>query len=234
MSASQSTLLTGSGLLAAMLTASAWGAPVAVPPGATDLPIPVFTGTTPTVTVLGSVDDSVTKNGVTVTLQEWAVDTSLNPGVVSIGFEILTSNAPTSLDATLHGYGGFTLSTESCDPFTAMTSGVCGTETGTVSRGPGHGENLMFSSLGTMGMTPQIGPPVNATNLYGIFTDAAVFTHAPVQVTDNGKTFSFTGLAPSGSKSVPEPATFGLLGLGLLGTLLSRRRQKHAVPGYSG
>jgi PEP-CTERM motif len=231
MSASQSTVLTGSGLLAAMLTASAWAAPVAVPPGASDLPIPVFSGSTPTVTLLGSVDSSVTKNGVTVTLEEWAVDTSLNPGAVSIGFEILTSNTPTSLDATLHGYGGLTLSAESCDPLTAMTSGVCGTQTGTVSRSPGHGENLMFSSLGTMGVTPPIGPPVNTTNLYGIFSDASTFTHAPVQVVDDGKTFSFTGLAPKGTTGVPEPATFGLLGLGLLATLLARRREQHAAPG---
>src|ERR1700758_4089963 len=74
-----STVLTRSGLLAAMLTASAWAAPVAVPPGASDLPIPVFSGSAPTVTLLGSVDNSITKDGVTVTFQEWAVDTSLNP-----------------------------------------------------------------------------------------------------------------------------------------------------------
>jgi hypothetical protein len=231
MGASQSTVLTGSGLLAAMLTASAWAAPVAVPPGASNLPIPVFSGSTPTITLLGSVDDTQMKSGITLTLEEWAVETSLNPGVVSIGFEIFTSNAPTSLDATLHGFGGFTLSAESCDPFTAMSSGVCGTQTGTVSRSNGTGEHLTFSSLGTMGVSPPVGPPVNATNLYGIFTNAPGFTHAPVKVTDDGTPFNFTGLAPSSTTSVPEPATVGLLGLGLLGTLLTRRRRKHTAAG---
>ena len=231
MSASPSTALTGSGVLAAMLTASAWAAPVTVPPGASNLPIPVFSGSAPTITVLGSVDDTQMKGGITLTFEEWAVETSLNPGVVSIGFEILASNAPTSLDATLHGFGGFTLSAESCDPFTAMSSGVCGTQTGTVSRSNGTGEHLTFSALGTMGVSPPVGPPVNATNLYGIFTNAPGFTHAPVKVTDDGTPFNFTGLAPSTKTSVPEPATLGLLGLGLLGTLLTRRRGKHTAAG---
>lgn len=231
MSASQSTALTGSGVLAAMLTASAWAAPVAVPPGASDLAIPVFSGSTPTFTLLGSVDESVTKGPVTVTFQEFAVETSLNPGAVSIGFEISTTNTPTSLEATLHGYGGFTLSAESCDPLTAMTSGVCGTQTGTVSRSNGTGEHLTFSSLGTMGVSPPVGPPLNVTNLYGIFTNAPGFTHAPVMVMDGTTPFNFTGLAPSTKTSVPEPATLGLLGLGLLGTLLTRRRHKLAAAG---
>jgi len=225
-----STVLTRSGLLAAMLTASACAAPVAVPPGASDLPIPVFSGSTPTFTVLGTVDQTVTKGDITLTFQEFAVDTSLNPGAISIGFEIFTSNAPTSLDATLHGFGGFTVSAESCDPFTAMSSGVCGTQTGTVSRSNGTGEHLDFSSLGTSAVTPPGGSPVNATNLYGIFTNAPGFTKAPVKVTDDGTPFNFMGFAPSSTTSVPEPATFGLLGLGLLGTMLTRRRQKHAAP----
>jgi hypothetical protein len=94
-----------------------------------------------------------------------------------------------------------------------------------VSRSPGHGEKLMFASLGTTSVTPPGGSmPVNATNLYGIFTDASDFTHAPVQVTDDGTNFSFNGFAPSGTTGVPEPATLAVFGLGLVGVGLSRRR----------
>ncbi len=222
----------GAGLLAAATSCGALAAPVAVPPGANDLPIPTFSGSPPTVTLLGDTGpQTLTKQGVTVGFEEFAVDTSLNPNAVSIGFEISASNVPTSLDATLHGFGGFMLSAESCDTFLAMSSGVCGKQTGTVSRSPGHGENLMFSSLGTMAVTPPGGSmPINATNLYGIFSDASGFTHAPVEVEDDGKTFSFTGFAPSGTTSMPEPAALGLLGLGLLGSLLTGRGRRRAAP----
>jgi hypothetical protein len=208
--------------------------PVAVPPGANDLPIPTFSGSgTPTVDLLFDTgDQSATKNGITVNFEEFAVKTNLNPfgaGDIAVGFAILASNTPTSLGGTLHGFGGFMLSAGSCTPFTSESAGVCSTQTGTVSRSPGHGENLTFASLGTTSVTPPGGSmPVNTSNVYGIFSNASGFTtNSPVQITDDGTTFTFKGIGV-----VPEPATLGLLGLGLLGTLITRRRQAHGAQPY--
>lgn len=222
----------GTGLACAVVCSGALAAPVSVPPGASDLTIPTFSGSgTPTVDLLfDSGDQSETKNGITVNFEEFAVKTSLNPfgtSDIAIGFAILTTNMPTSLGALLHGQGGFTLAAETCDPFTSETAMVCSKQTGTVSRSPGNGENLTFASLGTTAVTPPgESMPVNTSNVYGIFSNAPGFTkNAPVQVTDDGTTFSFKGIGLSSSPvSTPEPATLGLLSLGLLGTLILRRR----------
>jgi hypothetical protein len=220
--------LLASGVLAGVVSSAAFAAPATVSPGDSDIPVPVFSGTTPTVSVLfdtGPLTD--TKGSVTVTLEEWAVHTSLNPGAITIAFDIFTSNVPTSLDATLRGYHGLTTLVESCDPFTMVS--VCGTQSGTVSRSPGAGEILTFNSLGTTAVPPPPGlsTSVNATNLYGIFTNASAFTkNSPVTLKDDGTTFSFQGIAPAGTTSVPEPATFGLLGLGLFGSMLAGRKRR--------
>jgi hypothetical protein len=44
---------------------------------------------------------------------------------------------------------------------------------------------------------------------------------------DDGQSFTFDGIASKTTPSVPEPATLGLLALGLLGTGLARRGRKH-------
>jgi hypothetical protein len=223
----------GGGLLAAMASAGAWSAPVNVAPGANDVPVPSYTGTgTPTVKLLFDTgSQSATMDGMTVQFEEFAVETSLNPAGVSFGYVIDASNDPTSLTAALPGYGlmvggaALMTSVESCDPFTEETTKVCGTKTGTVSRSSGAGDTLTFNGIGTTPVSLGPGETVWVSNVYGIFTNAHGWTDPSVTVTDDGKTFTFRGVGPAAA-SAPEPATLGLLGLGLLGTLITRRRQK--------
>jgi hypothetical protein len=67
---------------------------------------------------------------------------------------------------------------------------------------------------------------VNASNVYGVFSNASGWNKSPVEITDDGTTFAFTGFGLSSSTAVPEPAMLGLLALGLLLTLIARREKR--------
>ena len=210
----------------ALAAPCAWSAPAPLAPGAS-VAIPTFTGSTPTVTVLGDVMAEMTANGMTVNFEEFAVQTSLNPGGVSFAFDLTTSNNPTALGAMLAGFGGFMTSVESCDPLTSSPM-TCGTATGTAARSSGSGDLLTFSALGTSPVSIPGGPTIFVSNVYGIFTDASGFTKGTdFTVNDDGTTFSFKGLGPAAS-SVPEPGTLALLSLGFLGVAAARRRRLSA------
>jgi hypothetical protein len=201
--------------------------PVSVAPGAS-VTVPTYSGTgTPTVTVLANTGvQSAMLDGITVQFEEVAVQTSLNPAGVSFGFDITTSNAPTSLSAALPGYAGFTTSVESCDPLALSNSTVCGAATGMVARSSGSGDLMSYSGIGTTAVSLPGGGAVNLSNVYAIFTNAPSFVDPSVTVTDDGNVFTFNGIAPSGTASVPEPATLTLLALGLLAIALTRRRER--------
>jgi hypothetical protein len=217
-------------LAAGALGAAAQSAatPAALTPGGSVSPIPTYSGTgTPTHDILADTGlQTAMANGMTVQFEQWAVSTNLNPSGIVFAFAITTSNNPTSLGATLPGYANFMTWVEACVPFSTVAT-CAGTATGMAARSTGVGDTLTFSSLGTTPLTPPGGSTMYFSNLNGVFTNASGWVDPQVTVVDDGSTFIFDGIGPKTSSSVPEPATFGLLALGLLGTGLARRRRRH-------
>jgi hypothetical protein len=222
-------------VILAVLAAGALGSvtqsgatPAPLTPGGSVNPIPTYSGPTPTFDVLHDTGlQTMTGSGMTVQFEEWAVNTNLNPSGVVFAFAINTSNNPSSLGATLPGYANFMTSVEACAPFSAVTTCAGAAATGMAARSMGTGDTLTFSSLGTTAVSPPVGSPTYVSNLNAIFTNASGWTDPSVTVMVDGSSFTFEGIAPKTSSSVPEPATLGLFALGLLGTGLARRSHRH-------
>ena len=214
---------------------AAFADPVTVNPGDSNVTIPNYTGGTPSYTQLGTPDfqsaiistsggPSTTINFVEVAFTSSTID-PYGPNAVSFVVGVMSSSSD-SLTLSMPGFTGYATQLETCafSGLTGSISNCAGTGAGTVSRS-GDGSTLTFDS---MGLSLVNGTSVYASNVYGIFTNATSFTDPAGEVcVSSDNCFVFATLGPSGptTSSVPEPASFALLGLGLIGIGFMRRKR---------
>jgi len=227
------------GLISGLGVGVACAIPVTVSPGDVGDPVGIYSGPVPPYTLVTSPVPAPQEGligPVVVAWDEAVVTTPINPfgakGEVFV-FAAASTAALANLSLSLTGFTGYSTAIEACDPVTFGGGLACGLSAGSAARSA-DGSTITITGVGeTAGVFA--GIPANVTDLYAIFTNATSFTDPTACISGSvvgaaaGKV-CVDSLGPSGpttgggGSSVPEPGGLALLGLGVLGAMLRRRR----------